>query len=103
MYNLEYLPVAVKDMVEIVRYISMELQNPAAADRIAGKLIEAGESLKSFPYAHPAYAPIRPLKHEYRKMVVKNYLMFYWINEQSRIITVARVIYVKRDWENQLE
>ena len=35
MYKLEYLPVAQRDMVEIVRYISGELQNPAAADRLA--------------------------------------------------------------------
>ena len=35
MYKLEYLPVAQRDMVEIVRYISGELQNLAAADRLA--------------------------------------------------------------------
>ena len=33
MYKLEYLPVARKDMIEIVRYISRELQNPDAAVR----------------------------------------------------------------------
>ena len=36
MYKLEYLPVARKDMLEIVRYISRELQNPDAADRLGG-------------------------------------------------------------------
>ena len=36
LYKLEYLPVARKDMLEIVRYISRELQNPDAADRLAG-------------------------------------------------------------------
>ena len=40
LYKLEYLPVARKDMIEIVRYISRELQNPDAADRLA---VEAGE------------------------------------------------------------
>lgn len=41
MYKLEYLPVARKDMLEIVRYISRELQNPDAADRLAVELIDA--------------------------------------------------------------
>ena len=41
MYKLEYLPVAQRDMVEIVRYISGELQNPAAADRLAMELVNA--------------------------------------------------------------
>ena len=35
MYKLEYLPVARRDMIEIVRYISQELQNPTAADQLA--------------------------------------------------------------------
>ena len=41
MYKLEYLPVARKDMLEIVRYISQELQNPDAADRLAMALVDA--------------------------------------------------------------
>ena len=41
MYKLEYLPVAQRDMVEIVRYISGELRNPAAADRLAMELVNA--------------------------------------------------------------
>ena len=68
MYKLEYLPVARKDMLEIVRYISRELQNPGAADHLAVELVDAAESVLSFPYAPPAYQPIRPLKHEYRKI-----------------------------------
>lgn len=103
MYKLEYLPVAQQDMVEIVRYISRELKNPAAADQLAVALIEAGESIPAFPYAHPAYIPIRPLKHEYRKLLVQNYLMFYWVDEDMKLVTVARVIYAKRDYGLLLE
>ena len=103
MYNLEYLPVARQDMVEIVRYISRELNNPAAADRLAAELIEGGDSIPSFLYAYPAYTSIRPLKHEYRKLQVQNYFMFYWVNEEKKLITVARVVYAKRDLERLLE
>ena len=81
MYKLEYLPVARRDMIEIVRYISKELQNPTAADQLAMELIEAGDSIPKFPYANPAFIPIRPLKHEYRKLLVQNYFMFYWVDE----------------------
>ena len=78
MYKLEYLPVARKDMIEIVRYISRELQNPD-------------------------YQPIRSLKHEYRKILVQNYLMFYWVDEEEKLVTVARVVYAKRDYGRLLE
>ena len=88
MYKLEYLPVARKDMLEIVRYISRELQNPDAADRLAVELIDAVEGVLHFPYATPAYQPI---------------LMFYWVDEEKKLVTVARVVYAKRDYGRLLE
>ena len=63
-----------KDMIEIVRYISRELCNPAAANQLALEMIDAGNSILKFPYANPAYIPIRPLKREYRKLLVRNYM-----------------------------
>ena len=103
MYRIEYLPAARQDMIEIVRYISQELQNPTAANQLAVELIEAGDGIPRFPYANPAYTPIRPLKHEYRKLLVQNYAMFYWVDEVEQLVTVARVIYARRDYERLLE
>ena len=100
---MEYLPVARQDMIDIARYISRERNNPVAADRLAVELVEAGESIPAFPYANPANIPIRPLKHEYRKLLVENYLMFYWVDEERKLVTVARVIYAKRDYDLLLE
>jgi len=95
--------VARRDMIEIVRYISQELQNPTAADQLAMELIEAGDSIPKFPYANPAFIPIRPLKHEYRKLLVQNYFMFYWVDEVKKLVTVARVVYARRDYKRLLE
>lgn len=103
MYKLEYLPIARQDMIDIAQYISKKLNNPAAAYRIAAKLIEAGERISRFPYANPAYMPIRPLTHEYRKLMVENYIMLYWIDEGQKLITIARVIYARRNYGSLLE
>ena len=103
MYKLEYLPVAQKDMLEIVRYISKTLNNSDAADRLATELIVAAESVLPFPYASPVYTSVRPLKHEYRKQFVQNYIMFYWVDEKKKRVTIARVVYAKRDYKQLLE
>lgn len=103
MYKLEYLPVAQRDMVEIVRYIGGELQNPTAAACLAMELVNAAESVLTFPYALPSYQPIRSLKREYRKILVQNFLMFYWVDEEKKLVTVARVVYAKRDISRLLE
>lgn len=85
-------------MLELVRYISSELKNPMAANALADELFKAIESTKAFPYANPVLVPIRPLKFEYRKLVVKNYLILYRVDESEKVITVTRVLYSKRDY-----
>lgn len=97
-YKLKYLPSARKDMVEIVRYISKKLHNPYAANSLAEEMIEAIQNILAFPYATPVFHPIRPLKYEYRKIIVQNYVIFYWIDEEKKEVIVARVIYTKRNY-----
>ena len=102
MYQLNFLPMANQDMTDIVRYISHELLNPTAANALADEMIEATERLCDFPHINTIHQTIRPLKHEYRKLFVKNYIMFYWVDENDKLITVARVIYARRDYEKLL-
>lgn len=102
MYKLCYLPLAKQDMVDIVAYIAKELKNPIAAEKLSEKLINAIENIRTFPYSSNLYIPIRSLKREYRRLMVDNYIIFYWIEEKPKIITVARVIYGKRDYDELL-
>jgi toxin ParE1/3/4 len=102
MYTIEYLPIAKSDMVDIAKYIGVKLENPEAAERLAEKMIEAAEKLTDMPYKCPVYIPVKPLRHEYRKLIVQNYIMFYWVDEDKKLITIARVVYSGRDYENIL-
>ena len=89
-------------MVDIAKYIGVKLENPEAAERLAEKMIEAAEKLTDMPYKCPMYIPVKPLRHEYRKLIVQNYIMFYWVDEDKKRITIARVVYSGRDYENLL-
>ena len=102
MYQLTFLPSAQRDMIDIVRYISHELLNPTAADALAKKMIDAAERLCDFPYINAVHQSMKPLKHEYRKLLVKNYVMFYWVDEKEKLITIARAVYARRDFEKML-
>lgn len=103
MYRLEYQPAALRDLVEIAQYISQELCSPAAAQTLAMRVIEACESLLQFPYSSPVYQPLRPLRYEYRKRIVRNYAVFYRVDEDKKLVTVARVIYARREYGRLLE
>ena len=98
MYQLDFLPSAVADMAEIVRYISHDLLNRMSAISLAEEFIQAATRVSEFPYANPLYQPVRPLKHEYRKVVVGNHLMLYWVDEMTKTVTIARIVYAKRDY-----
>ena len=101
MYNLMFLDIARKDMVEIAKYISGELKNPVAANKIAEELVEAIDSLCVFPYANPLHIPtipISPLEHEYRKLLVKNYMVLYWVEEETKNVIISRVVYARRNY-----
>ncbi|WP_207645087.1 hypothetical protein [Emergencia timonensis] len=37
------------------------------------------------------------LHYEYRKLIVKNEILLYWVDEKSVIATIARVIYYRCD------
>ena len=102
MYQLEFLPIARQDMADIVRYISHDLSNPTAAEKLAYEMIAAAERLTDFPYINPIHQSVKPLKSEYRKLIVKNYILFYWIDESDRKVTIARAIYARREYEKLL-
>ena len=99
MYKVQFLPVAKNDLTEIAGYIALELGMPDAASRLAEKIVSATERLSEFPYSCPVYTPVRPLKKEYRKLRVENYLVFYCVDEDEKTVTVMRIIYAKRDFE----
>lgn len=97
MYKLEFLPVAKDDILEIAKYISDELKNPKAASKLAGEFIKAAENICTFPYSNNVYTPIKPLDLEYRRIIVKNYMMFYTIDEKEKKVTIMRVIFARRN------
>lgn len=99
MYQLEFLPTARQDMIEIVQYISMELKNPIAANHLAEEFFRATNNIQTFPYTNSLHMPIRALKREYRKSLVQNYLIFYWVEEEKKLVTIARVLYAGKDYK----
>ena len=101
-YKVEYLPFAKNYLLEIVDYISHTLKKPKAANRLAEEIVGEIKGLSEFPYSTQIYIPIRPLGYEYRKLLVKNYMILYWVDERTKVITIARVSYAKRNFDSLL-
>ena len=92
MYKLEYLPSAVADIVDVITYISQHLCPPQAAEKLMEAFGYATQQVAQFPHSNGAYRPLRPLGKEYRKATAGSYLMFYWVDEDTKTVVIARAI-----------
>ncbi|WP_044391488.1 type II toxin-antitoxin system RelE/ParE family toxin [Mesobacillus subterraneus] len=89
-------------MHEITLYIASELKAPDAALNLLEALEDAISSLSEFPQ-RIALTEEEPW-HSYgiRKMPVKNFLVYFWIDEDYVKVQVTAVVYGKRDQVHQL-
>lgn len=98
MYNMRYLPIAKKDIDEILYNIADGLSAPQAAINLLNIFDKAISQLKQFPYSGKGYHMKAPLAFEYRMLPVKNYIVFYVVIEEEKTVEIHRVIYSKRDF-----
>ncbi|MCL6591521.1 MAG: type II toxin-antitoxin system RelE/ParE family toxin [Firmicutes bacterium] len=101
MYKLEYLPLARKDLRDIVNYIVNTLKAPKAAMDFLDALEKSLFRVQQFPYACKVYHPVEPLESEYRTLPVKNYLVFYIVTEDA--VEVRRIVYAKMNIEKLIK
>lgn len=93
---------AVRDLKQVVEYLTEELKNPAAATRLVNTIKAEIIKLTEFPYR---YAPVKDERlagQGFRLMVVDKHLIFYLINEREKTVSVIRILYGKRNWINLL-
>ena len=85
-YKIRYLPLAVQDLNEIVRYLSSFY--PKTARRVLKEIREKIAKLGDTPRMCEVYA----LDPMYRRMVVDQYLVFYCVREETGIVEIHRVL-----------
>ena len=91
-----------EQMQEIVKYIVSELKAPRAALRLLGEMEGAISSLSQFPQRIALTEEEPWHSHGIHKMPVKNFLIYFWIDEETGKVQVTAVIYGRRDQMKQL-
>ena len=101
-YEIKLSIKAKDDLKSIVLYIKNNLNEPAIANKYS-KIIR--EEIKTLEYSPQKFAviddkSIRDLK--IRKLIIKNYIAFYRVNEENKIVNVERILYGASNWINEL-
>lgn len=91
-----------KEHLTLIRdYIPTELKDPAIAKKMLNLL--KAFSLETMPHRMKCI-DVKPW-HDlgFRKIRVKNYYIYFWIDEDKKEVQIIAVIYVKRDQTKQLD
>ena len=101
-YKIIFSENARDDLIGIVRYISNALLEPNIAKKLSYRILKCINSLDEFPNRHKLCEYKEWKERELRILPVENYLVFYLVDEINRTVKIYRIIYGKRDLDNQL-
>lgn len=96
--KLRYTPEAISDLQEIKRYIKNTLHNPTAALRISKAILAACSSLKSFPKMGMSIESKTGFETYLRMLTCENWVAVYRIEDESGMISVARIMDARQDY-----
>ena len=99
-YKLSFLPLFEEDLNEIVDYITTDLQNPSAADRLVGDIESAINKRLEAPLSFAPFRSSKKRPHPYYRINVRNFPVFYVVINDT--MEVRRVLYSKRDLDKLL-
>lgn len=101
-YIVKITSQAEKQIQEIVHYIVHELKAPDAALHLLDALEVSFDSLTHFPH-RVALIDEEPWRtNGIHRLPIKNFFVYFWIDEDNMNVQITAVIYSKRDQLQQL-
>ena len=95
-YKLEITATALHEIERIKAYIADELNNPEAASGQCNRILLAAEALTVFPKLYRVRR-VDAEGNEIRFLQVDNYMIIYYVDENSLSVNVIHVTYSRRD------
>lgn len=101
-YKIIILPEAQQDIRNIVLYIANELVSPQSALNLHQNFIDEINKLSFMP------TRIKPIDEQpwgalgVRKILVKNYYIYFIVDDTAMEVKIIAAIYTKMDQQNQL-
>lgn len=97
LYEVKLTAQAIEQIEEIVQYISKTLLVPETAQEWAAALQREVKKLNSMPSRHPLVEEKTWHNKGIRKMPFKNFIVYYLIDEDKKVVWITAVIYSRRD------
>ena len=92
-----------QDLKNIYEYIANSLHAPDTARNMYRQIIQSARSLEPMPERNLLYKEEPWHSQGVRFVPVKNYLLFYTVNNETNTVSIARILYGGMDINRQLE
>lgn len=96
-YKVKLTDHAVAQLQEAVIYISKVLQASTVAKHWAARVKKELASLSTMPARYPLTEEDPWHTEGVHKMSVENFLVYYWIDEEKKIVWITAIVYARRD------
>lgn len=101
-YTVKITSQAEEQIREIIQYIAHELKAPGAAHHLLDTLEDSFASLAYFPQRVALVEEEPWFTKGIHRLPMKNFLVYFWIDEDDLKVQITAVIYAKRDQLHQL-
>ena len=101
-YDYVLTDIAESDIDNVLSYISINLGNVVAAKALADEFIDQIDKFCLEPRAGKVVENEFLKRDDVRYFLVKNYIVYYVVDDVSRKIVVLRFVYGKRNQDNIL-
>jgi len=96
-YKLKYLPSFINDYWQTLHYISYTLYAPQAAWRLLNHTDIAIARLTDNPRLGKVYITLDGRETPYRRLIIRNHIVLYRIDEDAQQVNIHRIVYGRRD------
>ena len=101
-YRIIYTEESEQDLINIYRYIAINLSVPETAKNQTDRIMDAINGLDEMPLRHKLYQKEPWHSRGLRVLPVDNYLVFYVVVEEEKRVAIVRIMYGGRNIELQL-
>ena len=95
--SFRFSEIAEYELDEVMSYISNQLFNPKAAAALYYKILSAIETLCEYPESCPVVDASPKGRQPTRKLLIDNFVAYYYYNKTTSTIEIIRIVYSRRD------
>ena len=87
-----------KDLKDIIHYIYHNLDAPITASTLLDEIESTVSTLSTMPLRYGLVDDAYLRRKEFRKCLVKNYIIFYKVNKENKTVMIHRILHARQKW-----